>query len=119
MIQFSEVIIEPTNKKRDGRRLYRVVKPIEVRLNGSFLCIIEEGFESDGASIPFFASFKWKSWGRHSAAAILHDHLLETSDHTKWLVDILFYLALRSLGVPALEAHIFYFAVRLKREKSN
>lgn len=117
MLTFSEIMLAPTDQFREGRRLYSVVKPIEVRLNGSYLCVIEKGFLSDGASIPKFVRGKWGSWGRHSGAALLHDHLLETTDKPKWLVDVLFYIALRSSGVPALEASIFYLAVRLKRSR--
>ena len=117
MITFSEIELAPTHKKREGRDIFKVVKPIEVRLNGSYLCIIEAGYESDGASMPWFANVKWKSWGRHSGAALLHDHLLETTELPKWQVDVLFYIALRSLGVPALEATLFWMAVRTKRER--
>lgn len=119
MISFSEIKLAPTHKKRGGRQVYKVMEPIEVRLNGSYLCIIEKDFETDGASIPRFLHSKWKPLGRHTPAAVLHDHLLETTALPKWQVDVLFYIALRDCGVPALEASLFWFAVRLKRDRHS
>ncbi len=92
-----------------------MVNDIEVRLNGSFLCVIEAGFVSDGASIPRIFCSRYASWGKYAGPALLHDHLLSTSTHKKWIIDWLFYGALRSEGAPDLEAALFWLAVRAKR----
>jgi len=93
----------------------RVVDPIEVRLNGSFLCVIEAGYVSDGLSRPWWVFWKWGRWtAKYQAAALLHDHLLDTSPHPKWVIDWLFMGALRAAGVSALEAGIFWLGVRTR-----
>jgi hypothetical protein len=115
MITFSEVVLRPLKEKDRGLNRFQVVHDVEVRLNGSFLCVIEAGFVSDGASIPKLLRARYASWGKYAGSALLHDHLLVTSPHPKWLIDWLFYGALRAEGVPALEAAIFWLAVRFKR----
>lgn len=117
IISFSEIQLTPTNRKKRGRDIFIVAKDIDVRLNGSFLCRIERGFESDGASMPALVRAKWTSWGKYAGPALLHDHLLTTTDKPKWLCDVLFYVALRCNGVSALEAGVFWLAVRVKRAR--
>lgn len=115
MIAFSEVVLRPLKEKERGRDRFEVVRDIDVRINGSFLCVIEAGFVSDGASIPRLVRGRYASWGKYAGPALLHDHLLATSKQPRWVIDWLFYGALRAEGVPALEAALFWLAVRGKR----
>lgn len=48
----------------------------DVGKEGSYLRIeIPLGFETDFASIPWFARWLIKSWGRHTNPAVIHDYL--------------------------------------------
>ena len=51
----------------------------------------------------------------YRAAALLHDRMLDAAEHPKWVIDWLFMGALRASGVSALEAGIFWLAVRTRR----
>lgn len=128
MITFGRLELEPTWLPGPrGRRLYRVAKDCEVRLNGSFLCVIERGFLTDKTSWPW--QMLWLCWiatvrrwvrdrrGRYTQAAVLHDHLLKTTRRPKWQVDLLYKAALRATGVSALEAWLFGSAVRVRRRR--
>lgn len=75
---------------------------------------IPAGFETDGASVPWFARWLFDPWGRVGLAAVLHDYLLTVLGLAKWDADLAFLHALRSQGVPAFQATLFYFAVRLR-----
>lgn len=111
MITFTEIETAPL-----APPMRRVIRPVEVRLNGSYLCQIEAGYVSDGLSRPWWVFWKWGRWtAKYQAAALLHDHLLDTSPHPKWVIDWLFMGALRASGVSALEAGIFWLAVRTRR----
>lgn len=117
MLKFSRISLEPIYRKQKGLDTFRVTDPVNVYFNGVLFLTIPGGFESDGASHPKALRNKWKSWGKYSAAALLHDYLLKHSDQPKWEIDTLFYIALRSCEVSALEAALFWVAVRLKRTK--
>lgn len=119
MIKFSRIVLEPTDMKRRGLDVFKVANDIDVYLNSSHFITIPEGFESDGASLPKWTRSKWKSWGKYSGPSLLHDYLLLTSKYPKWLIDALFYIALRCCNVPALEAAIFWMSVRIRRPKRS
>jgi len=115
LITFSEVVLRPLKEKEWGRDRFKVAHDIEVRINGAPLWLIEAGFVSDGASIPKLLRARYASWGKYAGPSLMHDHMLLAAMHPKWLIDWLFYGALRAEGVPALEAAIFWLAVRFKR----
>ena len=113
---------ELTDRCNHGRAVWRVAEPIAV----DFMLVpavvgtnryfaIPAGFETDGASIPWWARWKFDPWGRVGLAAVLHDYLLTLPTVRKWEADLAFLAALRSQGVPAFMATLFYFAVRLRR----
>ncbi|WP_295168228.1 DUF1353 domain-containing protein [uncultured Brevundimonas sp.] len=112
---------ELTDRRTHGRAVWRVAEPILVALmlvpavvdtNPCFA--VPAGFETDGASIPWWARWKFDPWGRVGLAAVLHDYLLTLPTVRKWEADLAFLAALRSQGVPALMATLFYFAVRTR-----
>lgn len=117
MIEFTSVSLSPVNDIQEGRSVFELREKVFVVINGTPFCTIPAGFTSDGASIPSWARSKWSSWGKYTNASLLHDYLLLHTNHPKWLVDVLFYIALRESDVSALEAAIFFGAVRLKRSR--
>lgn len=108
-----------------GRSIYRVKGNTVVRLRGAYLTVLEDGYLTDCMSWPFIRLVKiiFPSWfkkekiSKYTLAAVVHDHLLQTTNMPKWQVDNIFYLALRSNSVSALEAFIFKMAVRSKRTR--
>lgn len=111
MIQFG-----PVHVRVIDRKWQEVVEPCIVTLNGQPLCIIEAGYRSDGLSRRWWMPTKWGRFvERYRAAALLHDRMLDAAEHPKWVIDWLFMGALRASGVSALEAGIFWLAVRTRR----
>ncbi|MCG2663353.1 DUF1353 domain-containing protein [Brevundimonas sp.] len=113
---------ELTSRREHGRAVWRVLEPIILRfllvptpLDTPRYFMIPAGFETDGASIPWWARWKFDPWGRVGLAAVLHDYLLSLPNVRKWEADLAFLAALRSQGAPAFMATLFYFAVRLRR----
>lgn len=112
-----------TNRTEHGRAVWRVVEPIVLRfslvppavIDTARYFVIPAGFETDGASIPWWARWKFDPWGRVGLSAVLHDYLLSLPTMPKWEADLAFLAALRSQGVPAFMSTLFYFAVRLRR----
>lgn len=111
-----------TDRVEGGRAVWRLLDPIGISVvkpdlvaGVSEYLTIPSGFETDGASIPFWARWKFDPWGRVGLSAVLHDYLLTLPDVAKWDADLAFLHALRSQGLPALMSTLFYFAVRLRR----
>lgn len=116
-LEFSQILLTPLHKKNNGRDLFKLAEDLEVRLCGDEFITIPKGFVTDGASIPRPVRWKWTSWGRYAGPAILHDYMLAHTNTPKWLIDVVFYIALRFEGVSALEAALFWMSVRMKRSK--
>lgn len=118
----------------DGTASARVV--VEQRSNTGF--VLREGFryrdddaeldftvlpddlpETDLASVPWFLRWFIPAYGRHSLAALLHDHLVEngarlTPPVSRVRADEIFLAALEDLGVPMLRRYLMWAAVNLK-----
>lgn len=109
----ADVLIRPLASERAGGGLFEVARPFDVVVFGQRITVAQ-GFVTDGASIPWWARVQFCAWGRDGLPALLHDWLLTTSDWPKWLIDFAFLAALRSQGVPELQAHLMYFAVRTR-----
>lgn len=125
MISFEPLILafDPAS---DPDRPWVVVRDCMVRLNGAYLTVIEAGYRTDKTSWPrkFLAWFRWipsvDRWldatnDRYDRAAVLHDHLLDTSVRTKREIDLIYLAALGSTGVSSLESAIFWLAVRTRK----
>ena len=113
---------ELTARADSGRAVWRVAEPIQVNIvipdepnTTAGFALIPAGFETDGASIPWWARWKFDPWNRVGLSALLHDYLLTIPTVAKWDADQAFLHALRSQGVPAFMSTLFYFAVRLRR----
>lgn len=118
----------------DGAATARVV--IEQRSDTGF--VLREGFRyrndeegidisvlpddlpvTDFASVPWFLRWFVPAYGRHSLAALLHDHLVENGERlnppvSRVRADEIFLGALEDLGVPLLRRHLMSAAVNLK-----
>lgn len=114
------ILLNPLHDSEGGRGLFRTAASIPVCLTRPLggvvsLVVIPAGFVTDGASIPRWARPFLDPWGRVGLAALLHDYLLTVVGLPKWIADALFFYALRSLGVPAFQATVMFFAVRFRR----
>lgn len=109
----------------DPARPWVVEKNCMVRLNGSYLTLIEAGYRTDKTSwprellewfrwLPFVARWLDETSERYDDAAVLHDHLLDTTQRSKRDIDLLYLAALGSTGVSSLESVIFWLAVRTR-----
>lgn len=118
----------------DGEESARVV--IEQRSDIGF--VLREGFRyrdeevaidftvlpadlpvTDLATVPWYLRWFVPAYGRHSLAALLHDHLLEngarlTPPVDRVQADDLFLAALRDLEVPLVRRHLMWAAVNLE-----
>lgn len=126
MIRFpppAQILLSPALVELRGRGLMTVRAPIRIQLDlggaSDPLITIPAGFRSDGVSRPWWLAWMIDPWGRAALAALLHDYLLSLPDVTKWQADLMFLAALRSQSVPALLAHLLYFAVRTRRPRST
>ncbi|MDG2307051.1 MAG: DUF1353 domain-containing protein [Candidatus Binatia bacterium] len=118
----------------DGTASARVV--IEQRADSGF--VLREGFRyrdegadldltvlpadlpvTDLASVPWFLRWFVPAYGRHSLAALLHDHLIENGARlvppvSRVRADEIFLAALGDLRVPLVRRHLMWAAVNLK-----
>ena len=115
--------IEPTGKElrtipgptRIGRRLY-------LTADIWFYCypptgeliLVEEGYLSDFASIPAFASWFADQYDSQPEPAVIHDWLYAVGEpgRRKFADDVFLY-AMKQLNVPIYKRAVFYAAVRL------
>lgn len=102
--------------------LFRVTEPFDIVLrlwNGQAITLatVEAGFLTDGATIPWFARRWFHPWDKTGPEAVLHDWLLELRRRgqitkPKFLIDLVFLLAMIARGVSFLRASIMFVAVR-------
>ncbi len=74
---------------------------------------------TDLASVPWFLRWFVPAYGRHSLAALLHDHLVENGERlvspvSRVRADEIFLAALADLEVPLVRRHVMWAAVNLK-----
>jgi hypothetical protein len=74
---------------------------------------VEEGFETDFASIPkiFIPMLEWKD--KFNKAAVVHDWLYHTKMFDRKTSDRVFLELMLTLGINKYKAYIFYYTVRL------
>jgi hypothetical protein len=73
---------------------------------------VEEGFETDFASIPkiFLPFLEWKD--KFNKAAVVHDWLYHTKQFDRKTTDRIFLELQLALGINKYKAYLFYFTVR-------
>ena len=107
----------------DGRAVLLSRAPIFAELwHGGriLLCVVPAGFVFDGVSRPGWAAGWVKRWGTAVEEALLHDFLLWQMQRgrlgrPKFLVDLMFLLALVSGGHSFLRSMLMFLAVRTRR----
>lgn len=108
-----------TDRIEGGRAVWAVAAPLTFeRITAGRIAhwlTVPRGFETDGASIPWWSRAWLDPWSRIGLAAVLHDYLLTLPLVEKWEADLAFMEALRSFGAPAFLSTLLYFAVRLRR----
>lgn len=74
---------------------------------------VEEGFETDFASIPkiFIPFLEWRD--KFNKASVIHDYLYNTKITTRKQADKIFLELMLVLGINKYKAYLFYFTVRL------
>ena len=114
--QFDLAFLPATGALRNGLPLRELQVDVHVIVADHYYLTIPKGFVSDGMTLPRLARLRWRdNWDpRYASAALLHDYLLKHSKLRKWEIDWLFMGALRSSGVSALEAGLFWLCVRTK-----
>jgi hypothetical protein len=97
--------------KQVGDDDWELVEPLEYRGNKEKFRV-PPGSTTDFASVPL--PFRWliPRSGRHTKAAVLHDHLWRTHLCSYHDADGIFRRALHDLGVPFLRRWIMWAAVR-------
>jgi hypothetical protein len=73
---------------------------------------VEEGFETDFASIPkiFIPFLEWRD--KFNKASVVHDWLYHTKQFDRKTSDKIFLELMFALGINKYKAYIFYFMVR-------
>lgn len=99
----------------DGRS-WRVNRPL--KYVGTRTIYVPAGFVTDFASIP---RLLWRvlpptgdgPMARYGPASVLHDWLYQSHETSRWQADLLFYEAMRNLGVSRWRACVMWCAVKL------
>jgi len=113
---FTSLHIEEIDGSLNGRQLYALDKPLEMRLgfNGGGVKVkVPENALTDFASVPRILWPLCPPNGKWSRAAVVHDYLCGTKGCSRFLADSLFREAMYRLGVPVWRRVPMYYAVRL------
>jgi len=118
----SPLIVRVEQRERSGRGVYTVMQPFTYHVgkkNSGLEIEVPAGFETDFASIPWFASWLISPGGLHAKAAVLHDALYRNAPRGISLfisrkgVDDIFLEAMQVLKVPIVRRTTLYIFVRL------
>ncbi|MBX0311246.1 MAG: DUF1353 domain-containing protein [Sulfurihydrogenibium sp.] len=74
---------------------------------------VEEGFETDFASIPkvFIPFLQWRD--KFNKASVIHDWLYHTKMFDRKTADRVFLELMLALGINKFKAYLFYYVVRV------
>ena len=121
MSSFTRALLEPTAATRAGRAVFRVAEPFtfEVgRLGSGFAITVPAGFESDLASVPWWA-LRLIDVGALARSAVLHDYLRERLAFSKIEGDAIFLTAMAAESVKAWQRELVYAAVRSNTSRAR
>lgn len=102
-----------------GDRRFRLVRPFRyVGASGEFIVTPEDLPGTDLASVPWPLRWFASGYGRHTAAALLHDHLIDSGGQLdppvpREQADRIFLEALEDLDVPVVRRRLMWAAVTL------
>lgn len=100
--------------EREGEGEFQVSAAVVVRILAEEISV-PAGFVTDGASVPWWARWRFDPWGRAGVPSIVHDWLVTHRDgRPKWLIDWIFFGLLKAEGVPDLAAALMFLAVRTR-----
>ncbi len=109
----SDLLVKVLADERNGQGLFEVAQPFTFDLGflGSGESItVPAGFQTDFASIPWFARWLFPISGKVAKAALLHDYMLLLNDPR---ASDAFAQALEAAGVGKVRRWIMVTAVRL------
>ncbi len=121
MSSFTRALLEPTGATRGGRAVFRVAAPFtfEIGQVGSgFGITVPTGFESDLASVPWWA-LHLVNVGALARSAVLHDFLRERLAFSKIEGDAIFLTAMAAEGVTAWQRELVFAAVRVNQSRAR
>ncbi len=121
MSSFTRALLEPTGATREGRAVFRVAAPFtfEIGQVGSgFGITVPAGFESDLASVPWWA-LHMVNVGALARSAVLHDFLRERLSFSKIEGDAIFLTAMAAEGVTPWQRELVLLAVRLNGSRAR
>ncbi len=101
-------IIDDSAHGGGGR--WRVIEPLTYYSDGFGMVVVDDGFETDLASVPRWAYYGLFGNVAHKAA-VVHDWLI-AEGHPREAADKEFLAAMRASGVPAWRRWPMYWAVR-------
>ena len=121
MSSFTRALLEPTAATRAGRAVFRVAEPFTFeigRLGSGFAITVPAGFESDLASVPWWA-LRLVDVGALARSAVLHDFLRERLAFSKIEGDAIFLTAMAAESVTPWQRELILLAVRLNQSRTR
>ncbi len=121
MSSFTRALLEPTGATRAGRAVFRVAEPFTFeigRVGSGFGITVPAGFESDLASVPWWA-LHLVNVGALARSAVLHDFLREQLAFSKVEGDAIFLTAMAADSVRAWQRELVFAAVRLNQSRAR
>lgn len=106
------LLVEITQKQIQGRTLARIINPFSYRVGPVDFIRVPKGFETDFASVPRALWAVVPPLGRYAKAAVIHDWLYYRQDRSRKEADLIFFEAMRVLGVGRARRNSMYWAVR-------
>ncbi|MGH2709611.1 MAG: DUF1353 domain-containing protein [Actinomycetota bacterium] len=76
--------------------------------SGGPTTIVEEGFDTDLASVPLLLSWYAPRYGLYTKAAIVHDHLCKDRKGDRFQGDLVFRKRMEELGVPLVKRWVMW-----------
>lgn len=118
MSSFTRALFEPTGETRGGRAVWRCEGfRYDIGFLGSGLAVVvEEGFETDGPSVPFWAA-PFIPVGAMVKSAAVHDKLRADLRFSQLETDLIFHAAMEAEGTPWLAREVAAIAVRFNHNR--
>jgi len=121
LIKFSRLVYEHLSGRRGAlwfrsRVLFRLTEPLVVTIvvvGEPLVIVVPVGFVCDGASVPWYFQWRFRSDGPWAEASWLHNFLYAGGKCTRLFADMLFLVAMFSLGVRGVDAWLMCLGVRL------
>ena len=113
MKRFPDILHISTHAISDECRVFRVDSPF--RYFGKCEDTVQEGFLTDGASIPRWFWTIFSSTGKAFYGGVAHDHGYSRASKAtdRKMVDLDLYDACRECGIGVMKASMIYRAVRM------